>query len=330
MRLLLYLMEHRDRVVGQQELLDNIWANVVVTPQSVYSTIAQLRQALGDSTDSPSYIATIPRKGYRLIAPVSAGPSPVALPSAAPAPEPVRADVSAPALIAQPQPVTYGTSSLRVLRGLAIVAGVALSILAIIYLRMHRESQRPAQQPLAVSIGVLPFLDLSEKQDSQYLADGVTEELIDILAHESALRVPARTSSFYFKGRTETVAAIARQLNVANLLEGSVRRSDGKIRVTAQLIRADDGFHLWSETYTRDGEDIFAVEDDIAQSVANVLRARLTPSVSVGAAYPLDSAAHNLMLECQFYRERNTAADGEKAVACFRRLVESHTGMRMR
>jgi len=326
MRLLLYLMEHRDRVVGQQELLDNIWANVVVTPQSVYSTIAQLRQALGDSTDSPSYIATIPRKGYRLIAAVSAGPSPGALPAAAPAPETVRADVStAPVLTAQPQPVTLGTSSLRVLRGLAIVAGVVLSILAIIYLHMHRESQRPAQQPLAVSIGVLPFLDLSEKQDSQYLADGVTEELINILAHESALRVPARTSSFYFKGRTETVAAIARQLKVANLLEGSVRRSDGKIRVTAQLIRADDGFHLWSETYTRDGEDIFAVEDDIAQSVANVLRARLTPSVSVGTARPLDSAAHNLMLECQFYRERNTAADGEKAVACFRRLVESHT-----
>jgi TolB-like protein/DNA-binding winged helix-turn-helix (wHTH) protein/tetratricopeptide (TPR) repeat protein len=314
MRLLLYLMEHRDRVVSQKDLLDHVWANVIVTPQSVYSTIAQLRQALGDTVDAPSYIATVPKKGYRLVAPVN--PIPVAeAPKSPIAPSPESPHVPSS------RSTTPNLGLVRRNRWVIVSAAAVLGLLIMVYDREYR--QLPPQTPPAVaaSIAVLPFLDLSEKQDSAYLADGMTEELIDILVHNSALRVPARTSSFYFKGRTETVAVIARQLNVANLLEGSVRRSDNKIRVTAQLIRANDGFHLWSETYTRDGSDVLAVEDDIAQAVAKTLKARLTPATTPVSAGTPSSEAHNLLLECQFYRERNTIVDGEKSVRCFHDLI---------
>jgi TolB-like protein/DNA-binding winged helix-turn-helix (wHTH) protein/Flp pilus assembly protein TadD len=321
MRLLLYLMQHRDRVVALQELLDHVWANVVVTPQSVYSTVAQLRQALGDSIDSPAYIATVPRKGYRLLAAVTALPAPATPTPTTRSPSSSAADTTG-AVPRGPsaQSRLPAWVSRRRRWGLALLA-VLLGLL--IWIDEH-DRVLPQKNPAvaAASIAVLPFLDLSEKQDAPYLADGMTEELIDILAHDRGLRVPARTSSFYFKGRTETVAAIAQQLNVANLLEGSVRRADGKIRVTAQLIRASDGFHLWSETYTRDGEDVLAVEDDIAQAVAKILSARLTPVMPSATAERAPSASHNLSLECQLYRERNTVADADKAVDCFHRLID--------
>ena len=261
MRLLLYLMEHRHRVVALKELLDHVWANVVVTPQSVYSTIAQLRQALGDSTDSPAYIATVPRKGYRLLATVTALPADATARAAVAAVATASAPTSSPAAVA--------SAGRRPPWSLALLACL-IGILILIYQHDLRRLPSPATPPVpAASIAVMPFLDLSEKQDAPYLADGMTEELIDILAHDQMLRVPARTSSFYSKGRTETVAAIASQLNVANLLE-----------------------------------------------------ARLTPGLRSASAERASSASHNLSLECQLYRERNTVADADRAVDCFHRLID--------
>ena len=173
-------------------------------------------------------------------------------------------------------------------------------------------------------MAVLPFLDLSEGNDFEYFSDGLTEELIDLLAHNSSLRVPARTSSFYFKGKAAPVAEIAKQLNVANLLEGSVRRSGNRLRVTVQLIRAEDGYHLWSETYDRNDSDDLAVEDDIAVKVAETLRAKLTPRAALGLPDTLDNLARNLLLECQFYVARNTPADTLKSVSCFQKVMTTN------
>ncbi len=128
------------------------------------------------------------------------------------------------------------------------------------------------------SIAVLPFVDMSEKKDQEYFSDGLTEELLDQLAQVPDLRVPARTSSFYFKGKQTTIAEIARALGVANVLEGSVRKAGKTIRVTAQLIRADNGYHLWSKAYDRDIKDIFKVQDEIAGAVVTALKAKLLPS----------------------------------------------------
>jgi TolB-like protein/Flp pilus assembly protein TadD len=125
------------------------------------------------------------------------------------------------------------------------------------------------------SIAVLPFADMSENHDQGYLADGMSEEIINLLANAPDLLVAARTSSFHFKGKDTKVADIARELGVAHVLEGSIRRSSDHLRVTAQLIRADNGFHVWSETFDRELSDLFAVQDEIANAVAQALQIRL-------------------------------------------------------
>jgi TolB-like protein len=126
------------------------------------------------------------------------------------------------------------------------------------------------------TVAVLPFLDLtSQKMDEEYFADGMTEELIDKLSKIPGLRVPPPTSSFYFKGRKITIADIAKSLGVAYVLDGSVRKSDTTLRVAARLIRADDGYVVWSETFDRPFDDKLAVQEDIASEVAKALRASI-------------------------------------------------------
>ena len=127
------------------------------------------------------------------------------------------------------------------------------------------------------SVAVLPFVDMSEKRDQEYFSDGLSEELIELLGETPGLRVIARTSSFYFKGRAEKLETIAAELRVANILEGSVRKSGDRLRVTAQLIRADTSEHLWSETFDRDLHDVFKVQDEIASAVVTALRVQLLP-----------------------------------------------------
>jgi TolB-like protein len=134
------------------------------------------------------------------------------------------------------------------------------------------------------SIAVLPFIDLSEKKDQEYFSDGLSEELIDLLTKVPDLRVPARTSSFYFKGKSEDIATIAEKLQVAHVLEGSVRKAGNTIRVTAELVRADNGYHLWSESYERDLKDVFKVQDEIAGAVVSALKLKLPPGQQMANA----------------------------------------------
>ncbi len=168
------------------------------------------------------------------------------------------------------------------------------------------------------SIAVLPFVDMSEKHDEEYFADGLSEELIDHLTHNADLRVIARTSSFAFKGKNEDMRSIATQLGVAHLLEGSVRKAGGELRITAQLIRASDGVHLWSEIYDRKLTDIFKVQDEISKTVATALNAALnTPSAT--ASKPASQgttniAAYNLVLQGNYIFWRGGKGDNGKAV----------------
>jgi TolB-like protein len=141
----------------------------------------------------------------------------------------------------------------------------------------------PEGAPVQPSIAVLAFDDLSEKHDQGYFADGVAEEILNALAHVDGLRVPGRTSSFWFKGKNVEPAEIGRKLAVTHLLEGSVRRAGKRVRVTAQVVSVADGGHLWSETFERSEADIFAVQDEVAKAVAQALRLRLMPG-SGGAA----------------------------------------------
>ncbi len=177
------------------------------------------------------------------------------------------------------------------------------------------------------SIVVLPFADMSEKKDQEYFSDGLSEELIELLAKTPGLRVIPRTSAFYFKGRAETLETIAAQLHVANVLEGSVRKSGNRLRVTAQLIRAETSEHLWSETYDRDLRDVFKVQDEIAGAVVSALQVKLAPGQQVASLHRTSSPdAHNQYLLGRQFFERATRDDFRRAADAYRKAVELDPG----
>jgi adenylate cyclase len=184
----------------------------------------------------------------------------------------------------------------------------------------------PAGVPAATaisekSVAVLPFLDMSEKKDQEYFSDGLSEELIDMLTKIQDLRVPARTSSFYFKGKSEDIPTIGRRLMVAHVLEGSVRKYGNHLRVTAQLVRADSGYHLWSQTYDRNLDDIFKVQADIAGSVVKALKISIMKAEVPQVAPTANSEAHTLYLRALSLARLATSADSVQAYKDLRRAL---------
>jgi len=247
MRLLLCLAATPGEVVSIDALLNQVWSGVVVTPDSVYQAVAALRRLLGDDAKQPAYIVTVPRLGYRLVAPVEP------LSDAPPAPRPARAGSRMYVVLAL---------------GILFVGALAYYLVA---------ARNPAGQATAdaaaapKAIAVLPFLDLTDDMNEEPFADGMTEELINKLSKVKGLHVPSPTASFYFKGKQLTVAEIARSLHVTYVLDGSVRKSGDTLRVAARLVRADDGYVVWSEHYDRPVGDKLMVQDDIASEVTSAL-----------------------------------------------------------
>jgi TolB-like protein/tetratricopeptide (TPR) repeat protein len=179
----------------------------------------------------------------------------------------------------------------------------------------------------AYSIVVLPFADMSEKKDQEYFSDGLSEELIELLGKTPGLRVIPRTSAFYFKGKAETLETIAAKLRVANVLEGSVRKFGTRLRVTAQLIRADTSEHLWSETYDRELRDVFEVQDEIAGAVVSALQVKLVGGAEAPTLYSTASPeAHNQYLLGRQFFERGTNDGFLRAAAAYRKAVELDPG----
>jgi TolB-like protein/Tfp pilus assembly protein PilF len=170
------------------------------------------------------------------------------------------------------------------------------------------------------SLAVLPFVDMSERHDQEYFSDGLSEELIDRLAHSPDLKVIARTSSFAFKGKNDDVRTIAARLGVANLLEGSVRKSDNMLRITAQLIRARDGAHIWSESFDRNVANIFQIQEEIAATVAAALQTALSaPRTSANADVRPD--AYNALLRGKYFRRRNGKGDLDRSVTAYQDAI---------
>src|ERR1700675_100956 len=186
------------------------------------------------------------------------------------------------------------------------------------------------------SIAVLPFINMSRDEENEYFADGLSEELLNVLAKIRGLRVASRTSAFSFKGKGVDIPTVAQKLNVATVLEGSVRKSGKRVRITAQLIEVSSDSHLWSETYDRELEDIFAVQDDIAQSVLKELRSALMgekrdASASAAVKAEVQAAAKGrgenaeadrLYLHGRFFEDRLTREDTAKAVGYYRQAIE--------
>ena len=163
----------------------------------------------------------------------------------------------------------------RVLVPLGLLAAVLVAVVAGVWLERGRRNVAPTAQTARPSIAVLPFVNMSSDREQEYFSDGLAEELLNDLARIQELRVAAMTSSFQFKGKTGDLRTVGEKLNVSSILEGSVRKEGKKVRITAQLVKTADGFHLWSETYDRELNDVFAVQEDIARSVAASLKVTL-------------------------------------------------------
>jgi adenylate cyclase len=183
--------------------------------------------------------------------------------------------------------------------------------------------------PATASVAVLPFVNMSGNTENEYFSDGLSEELLNMLAKVSSLKVAARTSSFHFKGHTGDIAKVAQRLGVSSVLEGSVRQSGARVRITTQLINAKDGYHLWSETYDRELDDIFAVQDEIASSVVKALKVKLLgeDSSKIGTGGTTNPEAYKAFLKGLHYRNRGSdEAAVNSAVAAYRHAIELDPG----
>jgi TolB-like protein len=205
-----------------------------------------------------------------------------------------------------------------------LVAGLLVLVAGYVVVERHdprSPAASPGQHAPEKSIAVLPFVDMSEKHDQEYFADGLSEELIDHLAHAPDLKVIARTSSFKFKGKSDDIRVIASTLGVDHVLEGSVRKSGPTLRITAQLIRASDGVHLWSQAYDRNLVDIFKVQNEIAEKVSQALHVAMLEGSPASDRKP-DLRAYNLLLEGNYFNARYNREDCRRAAQLYQQALD--------
>lgn len=298
LQVLAALLNHAGDVVTREELRAQIWAadTFVDFDHSLHNAIARLREVLGDSAETPHFIETLPRRGYRFIAPVDAGDVPAASPSATPA----------------PSSELRAHSRLTTLRTLALIAVPVLVIGIAVRLGRTGSTPTTSAAPRLNSVAVLPLDNLSGDPSQDYFVDGMTEQLITDLAQVGSLRVISRTSVMRYKGTKKRLPEIAQELNVDAVVEGSVIRSGQRVRVNAQLLQASTDQHLWAETYDRDLGDVLRLQGEVAQTIAEHVRAQLTPRQQAifRSARPVNPAAYEDYLRGRYYLENQFTLAG--------------------
>ncbi len=325
------LMKHRERVVTKKELLEAAWPGLVVEENNLQVQISTLRKVLGHDA-----ITTIPGLGYQFTAHATSerGADSAAMDSSTAPQVPLQTEQTGagpPALAGAAVPQALSGKSRR---------GALLALEFTILLaggfgawRLLRPGPAPAAPPpngpIAGtppdrSIAVLPFADMSENKDMEYFSDGLSEEVLDLLSRAPELRVAARTSSFSFKGKPTDLPTIAHKLRVANILEGSVRRAGKQLRITAQLVNAENGYHVWSQTYDRNIGDIFQIQDEIAASVVQALHQSLLGEGLPKSAISKSVGAYALYLQARSLQTHaSTKADWEKVDEYVRRAISA-------
>ena len=315
-QVLALLLERPGELVTREEIREKLWPGdtFIDFEHSVNSSIKKLRQALGDDPVTPRFIETLPRHGYRFIAPVEGG-----------------------ALPELPLP-TIGTkaiqeSPLRRHWVVAAAGGLVVALVAVLLaLNVAGLRQRLVRHALPVpeieSIAVLPFENLSHDPEQEYFADGMTEELITNLGRISALRVISRTSVMRYKNTDKPLPEIARELNVDAVVEGTVQRSEDRVRITANLLHAPTDRHLWAESYERDLRDVLALQDEVARAITNEIQIKVTPQehVRLGSARPVDPEAYKAYLKASTILENWTLEDGRSAIKYFEQALERDPG----
>src|SRR2546421_4277138 len=200
------------------------------------------------------------------------------------------------------------------------VALVAAGLLCYQIIRSKAPARTASTAVEEKSLAVLPFVDMSQTKDQEYFCDGISEEILDALAKVEGLRVVARTSSFAFKGKNDDVSEIAQKLNVRNVLEGSLRREGNRIRISVQLINARDGFHVWSHTFERELQGIFAVQDEITQAIVDALKIKL--AVALPARARQNTEAYDLYLQGLYLSNKSDEESLRKSLSFFQSALD--------
>ena len=289
LQVLAALLKHPGELVTREELRAQIWQadTFVDFDHSLHNAIARIREVLGDSAETPRYIETLPRRGYRFVAHVEGISTR----------EPERsAETVQPSEAPAPLARSKARAALAVALFTLVMIALALWLLPAI---SHRTTAVPPMR----SIAVLPLDNLSGDPSQEYFVDGMTDELITDLAKVGALRVTSRTSVMRYKGTKKSLPEIARELNVEGIVEGSVTRSGNRVRVTAQLLHAPEDQHLWAETYERDLGDVLKLQSEVAQAIAQQVRAQLTPQQQdrLGSVRQVNPEAYDAYLRGRYY-----------------------------
>ena len=266
MEVLVCLAQHPGETLPKDKLLQTVWQDTFVTEDVLTRSISELRRVFEDDAKDPRIIQTIPKRGYRLLAPVQVANGNAHRESSAGAGE----------VPAQEEDGQIRGHRLA-LAAAALVLAAATVAFALDLGGVRSHFLVKASAPAVHSLAVLPLVNLSNDPSQEYFADGVTDALITDLAQISSLRVISRTSIMHYKNTRKTLPEIARELNVDEIVEGTVQRSGDRVRITAQLVQGPTDTHLWAKSYERDLRDVLTLEGEAARSVADGIQAQLTP-----------------------------------------------------
>ena len=311
MGVLVCLAEHAGEVVTRDQFVDYVWQGRIVSDEVLSRCISLLRTRLGDNPREPRFIQTVPKIGYRLIAPVTLQEAPAVA-------------VAAGTEVAGVNEAAAMGPRLRTAAVLVVSALIGIAAWQLIPWFGADDSAGRNES----SIVVLPFINQSDDRENEYFSDGLTEELIDRLARVQGLQVVASTSAFAFKNHREDVRDIAQRLGVIYVLEGTVRKEEDRVRITAKLVEAGRGFRVWSERYDSKLSDIFAVQDQIANGIVDELRPRLAGSTApANPARPTDvMPAYELLLQGRYHLKRREEAPIRRSIELFQHAIELDPG----
>jgi len=311
-QILRILVERHGDIVTRQEIRQILWPNdtVVEFDRSINVAMAILRKALADDADHPTYIETLARRGYRLIAPVEWQKS-----------SPADTPASVEGQISEREPGARKYS-----RKAAVIVASAVVLASIGYMSWRQLRDRTPQPSNRIMLAVLPFENLTGDPNKEYLADGLTEQTISQLGrlNPNQLGVIARTSVMGYKHKDERLDQIGQDLSVQYVLENSLRQRPGLLRITSQLIRVKDQSHLWSHDYDYRAQDVLTVEDELAKAVAQEIQLRLTVQQQgeLAQAHPVNPEAFHAYLQGYYFWQRNTDQDTEMAGKYYERATQ--------
>jgi TolB-like protein/DNA-binding winged helix-turn-helix (wHTH) protein/tetratricopeptide (TPR) repeat protein len=322
-RVLELLLDRPGELITREEFQRRIWpADTFVDFELGLNTaVKRLRQALGDSADTPRFIETLPRRGYRFVAPVTT----VSPPDAEPAPcvsERVIEDASA---AGSEEPGTEAPPASRAHKGWILGATAVLVGLGVLLVAGSlRERLLARVTPVHIrSIAVLPLENLSGATTQEFLTDGMTDALVTELAQIGSLRVISRTSVMRYKGTRKPLPDIARELNVDGIVTGAMMRSAGRVRVDVQLVQGTTDGHLWAATYERNLEDIVTLQAEVARAIATAIHVQLTPHEQMRLADrpSIDPQAYEFYVKGRYFWEKFTEMSNRTSIEYFQQAI---------